>query len=276
MKKISCIGILCIGTALFGQVGINTPNPKAILHIDGSKNNEATGNISLANQADDVVINSNGFIGIGTNNPTTSIEVKTKGTPTAPISGITIKDGSEFKDYVLTSDADGKGQWKPITLGLTRGVNGPGVNIPFVASSTFVYTGSYIDLGPGKWLVSVTQIVAPIGTNLTANDWMWIRSTFSDEAGIAIGDTGIRSNDVNTTPRYVSTQIQGPTSMSAGNSRYTMTNGNIYIENSSGTTKRYKYIVGNAVVAGTATAATSINAYGGSWSENLIYAIPTN
>ncbi|MDH6254128.1 hypothetical protein M2347_003855 [Chryseobacterium sp. H1D6B] len=276
MKKISITLLFLSAGLLFGQVGINTPNPKAILHIDGSKNNEATGNISPANQADDVVISSNGFIGIGTNSPATSIDIKTKGTAASPISGLTIQDGSQYENYVLTSDANGRGLWKPIILGLTRGVNGAGVNIPFQASSTYVYTGSYIDLGPGKWLVSITQIVAPIGTNLAAADWMWLRSTFSDETGIAVGDLGVRSNDVNSMPRFMSTQIQGPTSMSAGNSRYTMTTGNVYIENTSGTTKRYKYIVGNAVVAGTATSATSINAYGGNWSENLIYATPTN
>lgn len=275
-KLLLCAAFI-VNFSISAQVGINTVNPQAILHIDGARNNETTGSVAPANQVDDVVVNSNGFVGIGLNAPTTSLDIKTLGTPAAPISGIKIQDGAQNENYVITSDVNGNGLWKPVALTLTRGVNGVGVNFPWVQTTLYTYTGTYIDLAPGKWLVTIIQLVAPIGTNLTANDWMWLRSSFSDDASLVIGDNGTISTDITSGPgpRLMSALIQGPTSMVGANSRYSMTTGNIYLNNTSGTTKRYKYIVGSSLVSGTTTG-TTINAYGGNWSENLIYAVPTN
>lgn len=277
MKKMTILCIFTFHFVVYSQVGINTTNPQAILHIDGAKNNEITGSVSPVNQVDDVVVDSNGFIGIGTNNPSTSLDIKTQGTQATPVSGFKLQDGAQNENYVVTSDANGNGLWKPVALTLTRGVNGVGVNFPWIQTGLYTYTGTYIDLAPGKWLVTIIQLVAPIGTSLTVNDWMWLRSSFSDDENLVIGGNGIISTDITSGPgpRLMSALIQGPTSMVGANSRYSMTTGNIYLNNTSGTTKRYKYIVGNTLVAGTTTG-TTINSYGGGWSENLIYAVPTN
>jgi len=266
-----------VNFSMSAQVGINTANPQAILHIDGAKNNETAGVVSPGNQVDDVVVTSNGFVGIGVNTPQRSLDIKTQGTSVTPISGLKIQDGTQNENYVITSDSNGNGLWKPVALTLTRGVNGVGVSVPWVQTGLYTYTGSYIDLAPGKWLVTIIQLVAPVGTSLTANDWMWLRSSFSDDPSLVIGGNGTISTDISSGPgpRLMSALIQGPTSMVGANSRYSMTSGNIYLDNTSGTTKRYKYIVGNSLVAGTTTGA-SINGYGGGWSENLIYAVPTN
>lgn len=53
----------------FSQVGINTSNPKALLHIDGAGDNPTSGTISESAQKNDVVITSSGSIGIGTIDP---------------------------------------------------------------------------------------------------------------------------------------------------------------------------------------------------------------
>lgn len=276
-SKLLMCAVFAINLSMNAQLGISTSNPKAVLHIDGGKNNEITGNVSAANQVDDVVVDSNGFIGIGNNTPAVSLDIKTQGTQVAPISGIKVQDGAQNENYVITSDANGNGLWKPVALTLTRGVNGAGINFPWVQTGLFTYTGTYIDLAPGKWLVTIIQLIAPIGTALTANDWMWLRSSFSDDVSLGVGGNGTISTDISSGPgpRLMSALIQGPTSMVGANSRYSMTTGYIYLNNTSGSTKRYKYIVGNTLVAGTTTG-TTINSYGGGWSENLIYAVPTN
>lgn len=276
-SKLLLCATFMVNFSMSAQVGINTANPQAILHIDGAKNNETAGVVSPGNQVDDVVVTSNGFVGIGVNTPQRSLDIKTQGTSVTPISGLKIQDGTQNENYVITSDSNGNGLWKPVALTLTRGVNGVGVSVPWVQTGLYTYTGSYIDLAPGKWLVTIIQLVAPVGTSLTANDWMWLRSSFSDDPSLVIGGNGTISTDISSGPgpRLMSALIQGPTSMVGANSRYSMTSGNIYLDNTSGTTKRYKYIVGNSLVAGTTTGA-SINGYGGGWSENLIYAVPTN
>ena len=47
------------------QVGVNTINPKGILHVDGAADNNTTGIITAAQTSNDVVIMPNGSIGAG-------------------------------------------------------------------------------------------------------------------------------------------------------------------------------------------------------------------
>lgn len=155
MKKIYVMILGALANLTLAQVGLNTPNPRGMFHLDGKKNNETSGPVSIANQADDVVMTSDGYIGIGNNSPATSLDIKTSGTLATPVSGIKITDGAQNENYVLTSDTNGNGLWKPVRLTVVRGTNGTGIDIPFTATNTFSYTGSYIDLPPGKWLVTV-------------------------------------------------------------------------------------------------------------------------
>lgn len=70
MKKIfpSILFILLV-VGLQAQVGINTVNPKGTLHIDGASTaattNPATGAVTAAQAADDVIINSSGNVAVG-------------------------------------------------------------------------------------------------------------------------------------------------------------------------------------------------------------------
>lgn len=82
------------------QVGINTEDPKGILHIDSKSDTNGSNNTS-----DDVVIDGTGNIGIGRINPQTKLDIN---------GNIVIKDGTEGNGKVLVSDADGKGSWEKI------------------------------------------------------------------------------------------------------------------------------------------------------------------
>lgn len=276
MRKSLLFIVVLIGSnhTMNAQVGLNTPNPKAMFHLDGKKNNETSGNVSPANQADDVVMTANGYVGIGNNTPATSLDIKTTGTSTTPVPGIKIADGAQNENYVLTSDTDGNGLWKPVRLTVVRGVNGLGINIPFTSTAgTYIYTGSYIALPPGKWLVTVQQLVNPSGALLTGDQWMWLRTSFSDDPSLVVGGTATPSLDLTSDgPRLVSGLIQGPTSAIT---RFSIIQGSLVINNSSGAVKTYRYIAGDNTISGV-QAGTSFDRFGGDWSENIIYAVPTN
>ena len=70
---------LLICNICIAQIGINTENPKTLLHIDGASTpattNPPTGNISTAQAADDIVITNQGNVGIGTIAPTTKLDI---------------------------------------------------------------------------------------------------------------------------------------------------------------------------------------------------------
>lgn len=93
MKKI--IGIhclfLCLSMHLYSQtgVGINTINPQGIFDIDGLKNNATTGTPTDAQTTDDVILLTNGNLGIGIINPSTKLYVN----GTARITNLPITTG---------------------------------------------------------------------------------------------------------------------------------------------------------------------------------------
>ncbi|SFN40582.1 hypothetical protein SAMN05421594_2626 [Chryseobacterium oleae] len=91
-------------TLAYSQVGINTANPQGILHIDGAKDNPATGTGSIAQQANDVIVKQTGNVGIGTENPTAKLEIS---------SGLAGSSGLKFtgmnSSSTATLDASGLG-----------------------------------------------------------------------------------------------------------------------------------------------------------------------
>ncbi|MDQ1098559.1 MULTISPECIES: hypothetical protein [Chryseobacterium] len=72
MKKIFLSITLSSFAFIYSQVGINTSNPQGIFHVDGAKDNAATGMSTSVQQANDFVVTSNGSVGIGTNLPDSS------------------------------------------------------------------------------------------------------------------------------------------------------------------------------------------------------------
>ncbi|MDC8106827.1 hypothetical protein ACNFU2_18265 [Chryseobacterium sp. PTM-20240506] len=78
MKKSIIPFCLCFSIAYYAQVGIGTKNPQAILHVDGAKDNAATGVPTTAQQANDFVVTATGNVGIGNANPQRSLDVDAK------------------------------------------------------------------------------------------------------------------------------------------------------------------------------------------------------
>ncbi|PKF73866.1 hypothetical protein [Chryseobacterium sp. PMSZPI] len=69
---------------LHSQVGIGLLNPQGALHIDGAKDNAATGTPTAAQVANDIIINkTTGFIGAGVLNPQVKLDMRSAGAENA-------------------------------------------------------------------------------------------------------------------------------------------------------------------------------------------------
>lgn len=90
------------------QVGINTKVPLGIFHFDGKGDNQtAPTNAQVAN---DLIVTSDGYVGIGTINPGVKLEINTRGLK----SGLKLVDGNEGESRALMSDAQGVGTWRNV------------------------------------------------------------------------------------------------------------------------------------------------------------------
>ncbi|MET3539001.1 tail fiber domain-containing protein [Chryseobacterium limigenitum] len=92
-KLIILFTIFCFGSA-FTQVGIHTQNPQGIFHIDGAKDNPATGVPNAAQQSNDLIMLNNGYVGMGTILPKQQLHITelntASGITNSFISGIAI------------------------------------------------------------------------------------------------------------------------------------------------------------------------------------------
>lgn len=99
MRKLHLLFILLY--AIYGlnaQVGINTKSPLGVLHIDAQANTNG-----ITNTEDDVIVTSEGRLGIGTIAPITALDIRGQ---------LRIVDGSEGVDKVLTAvNSQGLGNW---------------------------------------------------------------------------------------------------------------------------------------------------------------------
>ncbi|PWN72226.1 hypothetical protein C1631_006400 [Chryseobacterium phosphatilyticum] len=258
-----------MGAFISGQVGINTANPLGTFHVDGKKNNPTSGAPSPVQLSDDFIVSESGNIGLGILSPSVKMDISTSGTPTSPIPGIKITDGLQGNNKVLTSDENGVGKWKRQSLELVVGTMGNGYNLPFSYDYNYHQTGSNIVLPPGKWLVTVNLLsVNNTNSTLDTDDYVWFRSTFSDSQTFTN-----KSPDIQGTADKVSGMLQGP--VSSGSLKYNIANGQLLINNNSGTNKTYWLIVGNAEVIGNPSSSAYLDHLGGSnWGENMISAVP--
>lgn len=74
-KKLILLGLFLFSQISIAQVGINTPNPQQVFHIDGGKDNPESGVPNTTQQLNDVVVTDEGKVGIGTTTPTQSLDV---------------------------------------------------------------------------------------------------------------------------------------------------------------------------------------------------------
>ncbi|WP_163320264.1 hypothetical protein [Dysgonomonas sp. 520] len=136
-------------TALKAQVGVNTESPQGVFHIDAARNTSSNTNI-----ADDVVVDAQGRVGVGTNAPQTKVDIRS-GTINK---GFRLQDGSQLAGRVLISDNDGNASWQQnvgnqsslyrklaastaSTVTLTTGVSN---ELPGVGTYTAVNSGKYL------------------------------------------------------------------------------------------------------------------------------------
>ena len=290
MKKniIISIGLLLSGFS-YSQVGINTANPQGIFNIDGGKDNPTTGSAHTnAQQLNDFTVTAAGNVGIGKIAPSTKLHITTGGTATTPTpSGFRLEDGNQNTNFVLTSDTNGVGTWKPVAATRLVGFIGAGIDVPFItAGEVYRKTGSYIDLPSGKWEVKVTMLM-PVGGvltdpdsgggTMTIYDWVWLKTTFSTVNATTIVGSQI-SSDIEGAS-LVSNLFFGPKSLSS-DPKFIMMNGSIFINNTSTASKRYYYYAGNTdsqeYTAGSGKS-TRFYLFGGSyWAENSIVAMKVN
>ena len=248
-KHITILTALLISGASFSQVGINTTNPQGIFNIDGGKDNPTTGSAHTnAQQLNDFTVTAAGNVGIGKIDPSTKLYITTGGTATTPKpSGFRLEDGNQNKNFVLTSDDNGVGTWKPVAVTRIVGILGAGIDVPFITlGGVYRKTGSYIDLPPGKWEVRVTMLMPvggvssgplPGGGTMTVNDWVWLKTAFSTLDQATIDDNDILS-DINIEgSSLVSNLFSGPKSVS-GEPKFNMMNGSVMSNKPSTTSKR--------------------------------------
>ena len=313
MKKHNLLlAALMVNVMAFAQVGIKTENPQGIFNIDGGKDNPTTGTgHTAAQQLNDFTGLASGNVGIGTTVPTQKLEIRTGGTATTPVTGFKLPDGNQATGYVLTTDAAGVGTWKPggsITYKLGTHLRNNFVNIPFVGKTgdDWYSTGAYITLAPGIWRVDINQLLAGYANNndfLTADDWMWFRFSFTDDA--SWGAVPIAAPNANTPldpdrpshplsdltadfitldftngtvissgPQYVSTNYDGP--RIATPTRYAVANGTFLIRNNTNAPKTY-YLCANPNNATSSHPNFFFRNVGASnWGENRIIASAIN
>lgn len=160
-KNLLLMGIFSLGI-LNAQVGVNTKTPLGVLHIDPAGNTNAAG---TSGTGDDIVVKSNGQVGIGTISPAKTLDLRGK---------FKLVDGTQFDGYFLTSDVDGNGSWKK-TMQMKGFVNGV-TKFPVLTKVAPVYTGTYISLPAGTWVIAFT---CTYRDSAIANYIIWRLSTSS-------------------------------------------------------------------------------------------------
>lgn len=185
---INFIGLFTLNLMCYSQIGINTDNPKALLHIDGAKNNPSTGMVSSSLLLDDVIVDNDGNVGLGAI-PTVKLEIT---------GSLYLGDSGLQPEMRLISDANGYATWKSIDnllnpiekveKGLLYG-DPTGLTDPNVADPSRTYswwsgpinrwmnvTRTAINVTPGTWLIYASVGITTVrNVSTTGNNFAWIQ-----------------------------------------------------------------------------------------------------
>lgn len=161
-KFIIPLFILAIGsTKITAQVGIQTQNPQANFHIDGAKDNPATGTPTVAQQANDVAITSTGNMGVGTTTPSTKLDIVS-----TTAGALKITDGTQGNGKILVSDANGVATWQNSSPAvIITSTTGNAVNV--VQNLSYLGASAVVTI-PGYYLISPRLITDISPANCSA------------------------------------------------------------------------------------------------------------
>lgn len=136
--------LLSIGLG-WAQVGINTQTPQGVFHVDGKGDTSGSSNIS-----DDILIDNNGNMGIGTLTPT----AKLHSIGSSTIAPMRITDGNQAQNYILVSDDNGNASWmeKPSPGGTVYNITGSTVTY---VNNTYTLVKAIPVPVSGNYLISV-------------------------------------------------------------------------------------------------------------------------
>ncbi len=199
------IFILCIfisATSIgFSQVSINTNNPKALLHIDGASSvattNPSTGTITPAQAADDVVVTSEGKIGIGILDPETKVDI------IGPSTGsIRIVDGSEGDNKLLVADGtSATSTWKRVGVPWFAFLANGSLPITSTYSKRLVNNYSVANISSavkGNINITAGTITVPVSGRYKITVAGWFRNTWGGTStALFTAQPELRINNVN-------------------------------------------------------------------------------
>lgn len=135
------MAVFAIGIPIYAQVGINIQNPLGVFHVDPKANTSSTS----GTDNDDVIVKTDGKVGLGTVNPNKTLDVRGK---------FKLVDGTQSDGKFLTSDINGFASWKANIANKTF-IFGT-ISTPPLTSISPVYTGANITLTAGTWMIAYT------------------------------------------------------------------------------------------------------------------------
>lgn len=234
-----------------GRIGIGTPAPVASAQLDVTSNNKgaifprialtgATDNVTVPGVVDGILVYNTATAGTGQNAITPGY-------------------------YYWQTNRWNKLQTSAYA-GVVFGVHNPTVpNHLTVATPSWQYTGSFITLPPGKWVVFIFELISP--SNAGTNGWdgtgldraLWIRTSLSNS-----------NVTFSPSPQIIGSQLVSGSVVAP--SFYGMTSGSIYINNNTGTNQTY-YLWAHIDRTG-GTTCNAHNFAANAWGENQFFAIP--
>lgn len=161
MRKLFLLYMLGGGIGIssaFAQVGINTTEPKGVFHVDAKGNTQGNSNIS-----DDVIVDSNGNLGIGTLTPQAKVHIHTDGS----LPAIRISDQSEAEGSMLMfQDNTGVVNWVPKPFSVREGKINDKLIIPYLGIPG--HSGNHYEISmendrlklpPGIWMIMAKYMI---------------------------------------------------------------------------------------------------------------------
>ncbi|MEK6511754.1 hypothetical protein [Myroides odoratimimus] len=255
MKKICFILCMFVFKVAYSQLGVNTSLPLQPLHIDGKKDNPLFEKPNAEQIKNDVVLDDEGKIGVGTINPNFKLDIlsDTRG-------AIRIADGTQGESKVLMSNENGVGTWQsPASIRPTI-LGEPNTTTKSVASH--VLLGASINLTRGKWIINIGQLLRS-NTSASTTKNKWVRITLSSS----------NTSNTKTGFKFISTSIYISGWLSPSIATYggfSMLTGVIPVEVTADEVTLWTWF------AGVDETSESIPADVGNNGENFIFAMPIN